>query len=225
MMSIPKRTHRPIVVSITIIAWSIVLFCATTSLRAEDVVLLKDGDLMGWDTETFAGETTYSSIVLDDEKVIRAQSQSAASGKFRKISVNLKETPYLNWRWRVENYLTGNDEKTKAGDDYPARLYVIVSGGLLFWKTRALNYVWSSRNKAGEQWPNAFTSNAQMVVVRDPTSPLNQWQTEKRNVRDDFRKLFGIDITKIDAVAFMTDTDNTKQSATAHYGEIYFSAD
>lgn len=187
--------------------------------------MLKNGDLTGWDTEIFAGETAYSSTVLDNEKVIRAQSQSAASGKFRKVSVNLEETPYLNWRWRVENYLTGNDEKTKAGDDYPARLYVIVSGGVFFWKTRALNYVWSSQNKTGEQWPNAFTSNAQMVVVRGPTSPLMQWQTEKRNVRDDFRKLFGIDITKIDAVAFMTDTDNSKQSATAHYGEIYFSAE
>jgi len=51
------------------------------------------------------------------------------------------------------------------------------------------------------------------------------WVTEKRNVREDFKKLFGKDITSIDAVAIMTDTDNSGLRARAAYGDIYFTAD
>jgi hypothetical protein len=51
-----------------------------------------------------------------------------------------------------------------------------------------------------------------------------QWVSEKRNIRDDFRQRFGEDIDTIDAVALMTDTDNSGQSATAWYGDLYFTA-
>ena len=39
----------------------------------------------------------------------------------------------------VNNILTGNNERTRAGDDYPARDYVVFSDGIIFWRTRALS--------------------------------------------------------------------------------------
>ena len=36
------------------------------------------------------------------------------------------------------------DESTKDRDDYAARLYLVKSGGILIWRTKAVNYVWSS---------------------------------------------------------------------------------
>ena len=47
----------------------------------------------------------------------------------------------------------------------------------------------------------------------------------KRNVREDLKAVFGKDITSIDAIAIMTDTDNTGKEAHASYGDIYFTAD
>jgi len=116
------------------------------------------------------------------------------------------------------------DERTTAGDDYPARVYVVVSGGAAFWKTRSLVYVWSSHQPVGATWNNAFTSNARVMALRSGTRDAGQWVSEKRDIRADFRQLFGEDIAQIDAVALMTDTDNSGQSATAWYGDIYFTA-
>jgi hypothetical protein len=48
--------------------------------------------------------------------------------------------------------------------------------------------------------------------------------SEKRDIRADFRQLFGEEIDRIDAVTLMTDTDNSGQSAMAWYGDIYFTA-
>ena len=116
------------------------------------------------------------------------------------------------------------NEKMKVGDDYPARIYAIVSGGAFFWRTKALNYVWSSNQEVGSSWPNAFTSNAVMTAVQSGPENIGKWVRQKRNIREDFRRYFGKDVKKIDAVAIMTDTDNAGGKATAHYGNIYFSS-
>ena len=80
-----------------------------------------------------------------------------------------------------------------------------------------------------------------MMALRGPEALPNVWQHEKRNIRADFRQLFGEDILSIDAVAIMTDTDsaivpdialppasmqsNSGGQATAAYGDIWFSKD
>ncbi|SFL65039.1 Protein of unknown function [Desulfomicrobium norvegicum] len=73
-------------------------------------------------------------------------------------------------------------------------------------------------------WPNAFTSNAHMIAVQSGESALGGMMTEKRNIRDDWKLAFGEDIEEIDAVAIMTDTDNSGQWARAWYGQPRFSA-
>jgi hypothetical protein len=43
---------------------------------------------------------------------------------------------------------------------------------------------------------------------------------EKRNVLEDYRRVFGLDPPKAGAIAIMTDTDNTGEEAVAYYGPI-----
>jgi len=181
-------------------------------------------DLSPWETREFSGKTQYKITTLDQQTVLTAVSRGVASGLYRKIEINLLETPYLHWSWRIENTLEGNDEKTRDGDDYPARVYIILSGGIFFWRTKALNYVWSSHQPKGSYWPNAYTDNAMMLSVRSGNMQIDSWVKERRNVLQDIKKyLDSDDVTQVDAIAIMTDTDNTKQSAKAYYGDIYFS--
>jgi hypothetical protein len=164
--------------------------------------------------------------MVDGERVLKAVSQNSASGLIKKIHVDLEKFPFLNWRWRIENRLTGPfDEQQKTGDDYAARIYVVVSGGIAIWNTRALNYVWARHSPKGEIWPNAFVKkNAVMVALRSSEAPVSVWQMEKRNIREDFKTLFHKEIRWIDAVVLMSDTDNTRKAVTAYYGDIYFSS-
>lgn len=178
--------------------------------------------LPGWKEKEFAGRTVYTP--LPQEKLLLAESGGTASGLFFEQSVDVRATPWLNWSWRVENVLSGVNEREKAGDDYPARIYVVAKGGLAFWKTRALSYVWASVLPEGSMWPNAFTSNARMIAVRGGKGELGKMLSEKRNIREDWMRAFGEDIETIDAVAIMTDTDNSGQKARAWYGQPFFSA-
>ena len=188
------------------------------------IVRFSAGDLTDWQPKAFQGETRYAFDDQSGRRALFAQSQGTASGLYREIRVDLHRTPWLNWSWRVDRVLKGVDERTQSGDDYPARVYVVVSGGAAFWKTRSLIYVWSSHQPVGATWNNAFTGNARVMALRSGIQDAGRWVSEKRNIRTDFRQLFGEDLDAIDAVALMTDTDNSGQAATAWYGDIEFTA-
>lgn len=104
-----------------------------------DIARFSRNDLNGWRANFFAGETVYSLKNEGGRTVLYAISIAAASGLYRKISIDLAKTPILNWAWKVDNILTDNDEYACAGDDSPARIYVVFPGGLAVWHTRAIN--------------------------------------------------------------------------------------
>lgn len=181
--------------------------------------------LNGWQQKSFAGNTQYQIITESGKKILKASSDGTASGMVRKIKVDLNKTPILNWSWKINNQLKGINEQSKPGDDYAARVYVIVDGGILPWNSKAMNYVWSSNQNRGTNWNNAFLpKNAKMTAVRGKQDGPGIWKTEKRNVKEDFKKHYGINLSRIDAIAIMTDTDNSKQQASAVYGDIFFTA-
>lgn len=183
------------------------------------------GSLAGWDQKSFSGTTRYNIVAESGRKVLKANSNSSASGLVKKLKVDLNKTPFLNWSWKIDSQLKGLNEQSKQGDDYAARLYVIVDGGFIPWNSKAMNYVWSSNQARGAEWGNAFLpKNAKMTAVRGQQDRAGVWQNEKRNVKQDFKKLYGINLSKIDAVAVMTDTDNSKGKVTATYGDIFFTA-
>jgi len=61
-----------------------------------------------------------------------------------------------------------------------------------------------------------------MFVVESGSDKLGTWVIEERNVYEDYKKAFGQDPPLISGVAIMTDTDNTKESAKAYFGDIVF---
>lgn len=181
--------------------------------------------IQGWQEKSFSGDTEYRLVEQDGRRVLRAVSNAAASGYAREIRVDLNKTPYLNWSWKVTAPLQGLDERTRPGDDYAARIYIVLDGGIFFWNTRALNYVWSGSQAIGSSWPNAFSDHAVLLAVESGTEHAGQWREYKRDLRQDLKDYLGVTPQYIDAVAIMTDTDNSGLSATAYYGDIWFSAD
>ena len=192
---------------------------------AERVEVLRDGDVAGWEEKVFSGKTLYETVRRDGRTVLRATSRGTASGLYRRLRVDLEKTPILNWTWRVDGTLGDVDERARAGDDYSARVYVIRSHPVFVWRTRAVNYVWASTRAEGETWPNAYTDSARHVAVRSGDALAGRWVGERRDVRADFRALFGEDVRSIDAVAIMTDTDNTGGGAVAYYADITFTSE
>ena len=197
-----------------------------TAQQRVDVGMFALKDTTNWQKKQFVGDTDYQVLQHEGQWVLSADSHKSASAYYREIEIDLRKTPYLNWSWKKLNTIMPGNEAEKSGDDFVARVYVIKDGGILFWKTLAINYVWSFQHKKDEGWNNPFAgSHARMYSVRDSSDDENQWFSEKRNVAADFKTFFQKDIQSIDGVAIMTDSDNSGLTAQALYGDIFFSAD
>jgi len=173
----------------------------------------------GWEVKRFQGETEYRVVPDGDGHALRAESRGAASGLFYEIAFDPAELPTLTWRWKVENLVSRSDPTRKAGDDYPARVYVVFPHWF-FPKTRSLNYIWATDYPVGKPIPNAFLGNAVMIAVESGPERVGQWVSERRDVVADFRAAFGEDPPRAGAVAVMTDTDQTGERAVAWYDDI-----
>ncbi len=178
-------------------------------------------DIMEWEAYSFTGETRYQLTEMDGRPAVHAVcDEASASGLFFEQDIDLSQTPIIEWEWRVERTFSDIDEQTRAGDDYPARLYAVDRHNIMRWRTRAINYVWASEMDEGAQWDNAYQSRAAMLAMRSGAEQDTGWVTERRDLREDFRNIHGRDLTVLNALAIMTDCDDTGQSIEAWYGEI-----
>ena len=195
---------------------------AALPLRAEPLVLgrFSAGDTEGWQLRHFEGRTRYRIVAVGGRKVLEAESRSAASSLYLERDIDLARRPVLEWQWRVEAPLAIADEHVKAGDDFAARVYVVAPGEGLFALPIAISYVWAASASVGDAWPNPFTSKVRMVAVESGSAHAGEWRGYRRNVREDFRRLFGREVDELEGVAVMTDADNSRQRARAWYGDI-----
>jgi hypothetical protein len=172
-----------------------------------------------WKVKSFRGATVYRVVAEAGGHVLQAESRGTASGLVRKIDLDPRDYPMLSWRWKVAGTIAQGDERTRAGDDYAARIYVIFPHWF-FPKTRTLNYIWANHLPQGTFLPNAYTANAMMIAVESGPTLAGQWLTERRDMVADYRQAFGEDPPRLGAIAVMTDTDNTGAMATAWYDDL-----
>ena len=192
--------------------------------RAAGPLLIDDfaaGLSAKWEKKVFQGETVYEPVLEEGRPAVKAESRSSASAMIYRISIDPKAYPRLSWSWKIGRTIGKGDERTKEGDDYAARVYVVFPS-TLFWRTRAVNYIWANRLPRGAFLPNAYTGNAVMVAVESGDGNAGRWIEEERNLVEDYRRAFGEDPPKVGAVAIMTDTDNTGEQTVAWYGAIRF---
>jgi len=185
--------------------------------------------------------TRYSLVADNGVVVVKALSNSSASGLIRKVEINPKTHPVVTWRWKVTKIYAKGDVTKKKGDDYPARIYITFKydpdKAEFFEKIKyeiaktlygeyppvaAINYIWASNAPEGTIVPNPYTDQAMMIAVESGAQKLNNWVEEVRNIYQDYKKAYGEEPPLISGVAIMTDSDNTKESAVSFFGDIVF---
>ena len=176
------------------------------------------------------------------EASLRSQSDCSASGLVLPlVDVDWSVTPRLSWRWRIHRGLTIDDERSRSGDDFAARVYVLFEydadrvsfrqraarmiARLLYGRTlpgAAISYVWASRTPLGERWTSPFSETTHMIALRSHSDAQHgeAWSHEEVDLMADSRALFGDPVPRIAAIALMTDTDNSCSQASAEFSDF-----
>ncbi len=206
---------------------AILFFFFQQSLLAETVSVFKftKEEIDSLEVRKIKGITKYTLGSNENGNYLRAEAEGKASGLGKEIKINLLKTPFINITWRVEKDLSGITENSKKGHDYAARVFVVKKTGATALSNRAINYVFSSNNSVGNNWPSPYTKKSIDYVLSTTKEHNDQLITVKANVREHFKKLHDLDVSELTGVAIMTDTDNSKLKAISYYQNIYFSSE
>jgi hypothetical protein len=172
---------------------------------------------------------------------IEANADASMALLGRLLDVDLHETPILCWLWRTDSVVKSANMTKRQGDDYAARVYLAFSlpkealtladkAALTIARgifgshvpDGAINYVWDNIHPIGTRMPNAYTSRAQMVVLRTGNGESGKWVAERVNVLDDLHRTFGSTGGKLKLLAIASDSDNTKEKVRAGFADIAF---
>jgi hypothetical protein len=168
-------------------------------------------------------KTVYSIGSNENGNYLKAVAENAGSGLGKEIKIDLNKTPFINITWKIEQDLSGINEKTKKGHDFAARVFAVKKTGATPLSNRAINYVFSSNVEVGENWPSPYTKKSIDNVLSTTKENLNKWVTVKANVKEDFKKFHDLNVDELDGLAIMSDTDNSKLKSVAYYQNIFFS--
>ncbi len=169
-------------------------------------------------------KTAYSVGSDENGNYLKAIADNAASGLGKEIKIDLNKTPFINITWKIEKDIPGIDETAKKGHDFAARVFVIKKTGATPLSNRAINYVFSSNQEVGSNFPSPYTKKSIDNVLATTKTNLNEWVTVKANVKEDFKKFHNLDVNELDGIAIMSDTDNSKKKSITYYQNIYFSS-
>ncbi len=236
------------IIRLLIISLSLIVFCVTPGAAQ----MMEQGfredfqSLANWKPQTFPKIPRHSAYSLqkeDGKNILVARADRSASGIIYSRSFNIYKTPIISWRWKVSNIYQAGDEKKKAGDDYPLRVYVVFKYDpekasafeqaqykalKLFYGEypphSTLNYIWANKKYPERILPNPFTAKTQMILMQKGPDRVGQWVEEKVNALEDYRKAFGTDPPAEASIAIMSDADNTGEKATGYLAYIEVSA-
>jgi hypothetical protein len=187
--------------------------------------------------------TDYRLVDNGGSVVIEADSPVGGSGLFRKIHIDPRRHPVIEFRWRVprDSGRAGADGPSRASppvrislafDGDPAKLdfdertklrlaKALTVNGLPF---ASLLYVWMNNYPAEAIYSSPHTDRVRHVVVESGERRLDQWVAVRRNVLEDYRRAFGEEPGNIVAVGIMTDFGDGGEPRRAFYGDITFRA-
>ena len=217
------RTCLHIVVGLALISSA-----AAEGLRVEDwseQAVGAKGVPLGWTRyETIGGRPAYDFTVVEDEgrRALLLKSRNEHSTIAKEIKVNLRATPILEWQWKAVQLPTGADIRTKETSDLTAHIYVIWPRFPAMVRARLIGYVWDSTAPPQTVEKSRKTGTVHFFVLRSGPAQLNQWLSERRNVYEDYRRVFGEDPEDPRAIALSIDTNDTRSTAEGFVGRIEF---
>lgn len=144
----------------------------------------------------------------------RAEKQAIQIGLTR--TFHPKQFPVLQWRWRVQQFPAGANERALKTNDSAAGVYVVFDSTIM---PRAIKYVWSASLPVGTQVNSPVYWRAKVVVLESGDA-AGEWRKETVNFYEDYKRLFGFEPGEVEGVALLTDSDTTATVAEADYDDF-----
>ena len=186
----------------------------------------------GWELDRKTGHVTLQLTKDGEGFCLNMVSEQSSFGIKRAVKLNIREYPYLNWTWKVSKLPPGGDVRKSETDDQAAQIYLAFPavGFPAKLNTPVMGYIWD--NEAPKEWtgrsPQFGGGKMRYVVLRNKIDKLGHWYAEKRNIYQDYQRLFrdhkgGEPTGLTQGISLYINSQHTRSTAECYIGDIFFS--
>jgi hypothetical protein len=154
-------------------------------------------------------------------RVLQLRTDGEAMRVGRALKVDLDTTPWLVWEWKPLVLPEGGDVRNPERNDQACRVMLVFEG------MRGIQYVWDTTAPVGtDVEPEDLLSlfRRRLVVVHSGPAEIGRWSRERRNVADDYRRLFGGPPPAIKLVGVESHSNDTHSHTAVRFGALQFEA-
>lgn len=155
--------------------------------------------------------------IKENVPAIKLSTNNSASMLFRYVEIDLQQYSFLSWQWYIEQPIESDvDEKTEAGDDHPARLFIGFksSSG----EDRYMEVIWGNKLKAGQY---KYIGSFPHYVARGGNENIKKWFHEEINLLEIYRKIWSdAKPVKVTNIALFCDSDETDTRSVSYFADV-----
>lgn len=239
-------TRRSIFQALTCTPALSLVGCASLSREAdpgEKVSIQDDPVWSGWEEQRFPGKrpTVYR---LDSDSrhggsIVKASAKGSASMLRRKLDIAANRLGEIEFTWRAERISVEADIGNISATDAPVRIVLAFDGDRSRWSAKdsmlnelsrvlmgedmpyaTLVYTWCAHSTKNSVVNNPRTQTVRNLILESGTENQGRWLSYRRNVREDFRRVFDEEPGTLTSMALMTDADNTQSHTEGWYGGV-----
>ena len=174
----------------------------------------------GWELTEKIGTAELGIVSDGNGRVLRLRSDSSSFALQKEVDIDLQQTPFLEWQWKVAEMPEQGDFRSLPTDDQAAQLYLMFMPDFL--QKEVIAYIWDTNAPEGTiaepTLPPAYPFlRIKVVVVESGEAKKGKWVTETRNVVEDYRKLYGGEPGKLAGIRIQINSQHTKSQSEAYW--------
>ena len=181
----------------------------------------------GWQAyATPGGRPAYDFVIAEDggHRALSVRSRNEHSTIAREIQVDLDASPILEWSWKIVGLPAGADVRARATSDLTAHVLVVWPRVPEMLRSRIIAYAWGTSEPAGAVERSRKTRTVTFFILRSGAESVGHWVTERRDVVEDYRRVYGERPESPSAIGISIDTNDTHASAAGLIGPIAFTS-
>jgi hypothetical protein len=152
--------------------------------------------------------------------VVQLATEGEAMRIGRRLTIDVARTPWLTWEWKALVLPAGADVRRPRRNDQAGRVMVVFEG------MKGIQYIWDTTAPVGtEARPDELEIFQRvLVVLRSGPGEVGRWSRERRNVADDYRRLFGEAPPPVKLVGVESHSNDTNSRTAVRFGGLRFEA-
>lgn len=189
---------------------------------ASELVIADPAEMMKKsERKDFAGANALTIEASPYGKALRSTPDQSATALYQQIRLAGTALRDVRWSWKVDVIHRSADIRDLEREDFAAKLMFVFGAPSLFDKNiPTLAYVWTSTPIADGSVIQSKRFSSLVYIQLHGTRSVGQWQQEKRDVAEDYRRIFHQEPGELGYIAIFNDNDQTREPASAVFGPI-----